>query len=246
MLAADRLKPLRSSLRRTLSALAARNAGVARRQQSAGGMPALYAAQVRVLLPLFCRTLMSLQVFGRENVPQCGPVILAGNHLDNWDPYICNLAVRSRAIHHFARADGMASRGLGTYWRLLGAIPANGEGLRQALTILRCGGIVGVYPEGRIAPSLTAAGHGAALLTLRSGAPIVPVAIWGTEQVHVYSAQKRPDVTIRFGRPRLATRCEMSVQALTDDIMDEIAEMLPAGYRGVYAGSADHGQALES
>ncbi|HTE86213.1 MAG TPA: lysophospholipid acyltransferase family protein [Dehalococcoidia bacterium] len=205
-------------------------------------MSLLYWTQVRVLLPCLCRALMRLEVIGQENVP-CGPVILAANHPDNWDPYISNLAIRQRAIHHFARADGMASFGLGTYWRQLGAIPANSEGLREALRILRLGGVVGVYPEGRIAPALTLAGNGAATLALRSGAPIVPVAVWGTERIHPYSPHRRPQVTIRYGTARLAERCNGAPQRLSDSIMADIAAMLPASYRGVYASAAKDGNA---
>src|SRR5690348_1679094 len=64
---------------------------------SCDSMSLLYRAQVYVLLPLLRRVLMHLEVVGQENVPRSGPVILAANHPDNWDPYISNLAVRHRA-----------------------------------------------------------------------------------------------------------------------------------------------------
>jgi 1-acyl-sn-glycerol-3-phosphate acyltransferase len=196
-------------------------------------MPPVYWAQVRVLLPVLRCALMHLQIVGEENVPRCGPVILAANHPDNWDPYISNLAIPHRTIHHFARADGMATHGLGAYWRQVGALPANGEGLHQAIRILRVGGIVGVYPEGRITQALTFAGSGAAILALRSGAPISPVAVWGTQDVHFYAPHRRPRVTIRFGAPRLANRCDAA--DLSVNIMRDIAAMLPECYRGIYA-----------
>jgi 1-acyl-sn-glycerol-3-phosphate acyltransferase len=192
-------------------------------------------AQTRFLLPLACRALMRLEVIGAENVPRSGAVILAANHLDNWDPYVCNLSMRHRAIHHFARADGMSSRCLGTYWRMLGSIPANREGLGEALGILRSGGAVGIYPEGKISQGLRWAGHGAAMLALRSGAPVVPVAVWGTERVHPYSPFARPCVTIRYGSARVLGRGCGSPQDLSDALMLEIADMLPPCYRGVYA-----------
>jgi 1-acyl-sn-glycerol-3-phosphate acyltransferase len=190
-------------------------------------------------LPLVSRLLMRLHVIGQDNVPQTGPLILMSNHLDNWDPYICNLTTGFRAVHHLARADGMASRGLGSYWRLLGALPANGEGLRSALRILACGGCVGVYPEGHIAPALTRAGHGAAILALRSGAPVVPVAVWGTEQVHLSSLIKRPKVTICYGPARTVLRGSASVAEVSEGLMTEIAGMLPPQYRGEYTDAVE-------
>lgn len=207
------------------------------KNRTATHLPALYRAQTSLVLPLLCRFLMSLQVIGRENVPRTGPAILMANHLDNWDPYLCNLSLRFRAVHHFARADGMASRALGTYWRLLGALPANRAGLQAAFKILECGGCVGIYPEGRIAPALTRAGHGAALLALRSGAPVIPVALWGSEQVRPYSLVNRPNVTIQYGPARVVTGGSAQVEAVTDELMREIAVMLPPGYRGFYAES---------
>jgi 1-acyl-sn-glycerol-3-phosphate acyltransferase len=197
-------------------------------------MPLVYRAQVRLLLPILSRGLMSCEILGRENVPGSGPIILASNHVDNWDPYISNLALSARSIHHFARANGMQSWALGRYWRMVGAIPANGDGFRQALSILREGGTIGIYPEGRIGPALAQTGPGAALLSLRSGAPIIPVAVFGTERIHAYSFLRRPRVTLCFGPPLFGSR-NTSVEAFSHKIASEIAAMLPPAYRGFYS-----------
>jgi 1-acyl-sn-glycerol-3-phosphate acyltransferase len=197
----------------------------------------LYRAQTALLLPLLTRLLMRLQIIGEENVPQSGPIILVSNHVENWDPYLCNLALPRRAVHHFARADGMESRVLGTYWRLLGAIPADRKGLQAAFKILHAGGCVGVFPEGEIGPALRQAGHGAAVLAVRSGAPVVPVALWGTEQVHPSSVLRPPRVQIQFGTARRIAAGNERIEAISDNLMREIAAMLPPGYRGFYGGS---------
>jgi 1-acyl-sn-glycerol-3-phosphate acyltransferase len=75
------------------------------------------------------------------------------------------------------------------------------------------------------------------LLALRSGAPIVPVALWGTEQVHPYSIFTRPNVTIRYGRTRTVLRSDASIETLSKGLMREIADMLPPCYRGIYLGT---------
>lgn len=138
-------------------------------------------------------------------------------------------------IHYLARSDGINSRWLGWYWRQLAAIPADREGLAEALRILKAGGAIGVFPEGVIAPALVPAIPGSAVLALRSGATVVPAAVWGTERIRPLSILRPPHVTVRFGPPRILKRARgQDSQAVADELMREIAAMLPPRYRGHY------------
>lgn len=195
----------------------------------------LYRAFHYVVIPLVLRLWTCQRVIGREHLPSSGPLILISNHVDNWDTYVVGLHLRHRVINYLARADGLESRWLGWYWRRLGAIPADGAGLREALRILREGGAVGVFPEGAIAPALVAAVPGSALLALRSGAPVVPAAIWGTERIGLCSFLNRPRVTVRYGAPRRVTRQPGGADAAAEELMQAIASLLPPRYRGIYA-----------
>ena len=205
----------------------------------------LYRAFHSVAIPIVLRLWTRLRVEGREHLATDGPLILISNHVDNWDTYIVGLYVRDRVINFLARADGLASRWLGWYWRQLGAIPADRAGLAEALRILKAGGAVGVFPEGVIAPTLVRAVPGSALLALRSGVPVVPAAIWGTERIRPWSIFHRPRVTVRYGPPRVLRRAKgQDSQAVADALMCEIAAMLPLRYRGVYGATRGVGTDL--
>ncbi|MFN8558486.1 MAG: lysophospholipid acyltransferase family protein [Dehalococcoidia bacterium] len=180
---------------------------------------------------MWCR----VHVEGQEHVAGDGPFILVSNHVDNWDPHVVGLYVRGRVVCYMARADGLHSRWLGWFWRRLRAIPADRDGLGQALKILKAGGVVGVFPEGVIAPALAPAIPGSAVLALRSGAMVVPAAVWGTERIRWLSFLRPPRVHVRYGPPRTLKRGSRA-EAATDDLMRAIAAMLPPEYRGVYAG----------
>jgi len=203
-------------------------------------MTLLYRAFHYAVIPVVLRLWTRLRVEGREHLPREGPLIVISNHVDNWDTYVVGLFVRDRVINFLARADGMQSRWLGWYWRQLGAIPADGQGLREALRILKEGGAIGIFPEGTIAPALVPAIPGSALLALRSGASVVPAAVWGTERIRPWSPLAPPRVTVRYGAPRVVPRVRgHAARAVADDLMEAVAALLPPRYRGVYGASAE-------
>jgi 1-acyl-sn-glycerol-3-phosphate acyltransferase len=199
-------------------------------------MTVLYRLLHYVVVPVFLRLWARLRVEGRGHLPRDGPFILVSNHLDNWDTYLVGLFVRDRVINFLARPDGLRSPVLGWYWRQLGGIPADREGVALALRILKAGGAVGIFPEGVIAPALVRPLPGSAVLALRSGAPVVPAAVWGSERLHPWSILWPPRVVVRYGPPRRLQRGGRDAEAVMDDLMREIAAMLPPRYRGVYGG----------
>src|SRR5207244_12880266 len=135
---------------------------------------------------------------GLEHVPPGVPAILAANHLDNWDGYLL-LHLVPRTVHVAARPDAFGTGALCAFWRRLGVFPADGWGLRYALTLLEAGGVVALFPQGSISRELGSARGAAGVLALRSGAPVVPVAIRGTEAVHpARPLGKRAQVSVRF------------------------------------------------
>jgi len=130
------------------------------------------------------RTLLSLQVEGTQHVPDGGPVILAGNHSGILDgplvyfvsPRPCRLLTKAEVfVGPWARPCG---------W--LGLIPvhrgqADRAALQAGLAELAAGGVLGVFPEGtRGTGALDSVADGVAYLALRSGAPVVPIAVTGT------------------------------------------------------------------
>ncbi len=199
---------------------------------------------VRVLLLL----ITSRDVQGRENVPRKGALIVASNHLSNGDPPILTIAV-PRQIAWMAKAEWFKTPVIGQLFRLGGMIPvrrfeADLQALRRAQLVLRDGGVLAMFPEGTRGgdKGLRAGEPGTALIALRTGTPIVPIAIWGTEHVKLpRDLFRRTRAHVRFGKP---FTLEASGRITRDDvargtetIMKEIAALLPERYRGAYKGA---------
>jgi 1-acyl-sn-glycerol-3-phosphate acyltransferase len=203
--------------------------------------PVLYHA-LRWVTTLIVAIALHLRVFGLRNAPARGAFIIASNHLAWAD--IPLVAVRlHRKVVYMAKEEYFTSR-IAWVVRLLGAFPVKrGEGDRQALHTaeeqLKKGNILVMFPEGTRSRTRTMAkGHaGLGLIALRTGAPVVPVAIWGSEKVF---KEFRPRVTICYGnpmvfKPRGAKITREDIDETTDQVMRSIASMLPPEYRGVYA-----------
>jgi len=115
--------------------------------------------------------------------------------------------------------------------------------IRRSQDALRRGNVLGMFPEGtRSGGSLGPGEPGTALIALRTGAPVLPAAIWGTEHVRLpRDLFRRTNAHVRFGEPYRLPRPDRitreAIAAGTDEIMRRIADLLPAEYRGEYANS---------
>jgi 1-acyl-sn-glycerol-3-phosphate acyltransferase len=129
--------------------------------------------------------LLGLRVEGAEQLPASGPVIVASNHVSNWDPVVVALAL-NRPVHFMGKVQLFKYWPLAKLFRSLHAFPVRKDipdrkSIRQALQVLAENQVLGIFPEGR----RNKAGHmlaepGIILIARRSGAPIVPVACTGT------------------------------------------------------------------
>lgn len=189
---------------------------------------------------------------GLENVPRKGPLILISNHLNNADPCILP-GVSPRRLSIMAKKEWFKLPPFALLFRMVGAFPVDRAGadlgaLREAQRAVNDGGALLMFPEGTRSKDrkLHRGFPGAALIAYRTGAPIVPVAITGTETIPWPWVFLRPfigpKVLIRFGEPFYPPKAERitSQQAkdATDDMMRHIAAMLPESYRGVYSDQA--------
>jgi 1-acyl-sn-glycerol-3-phosphate acyltransferase len=188
-----------------------------------------YRLTADYILPYGLRPLARVAVTGLEHLPLTGPLILAANHRDNLDAFLLVHLV-PRFVHFAARPDGFGTGGLCAIWRRLGAFPADAWGIRYALNLLADGGAVALFPQGMISKDLGTTCGAAGLLALHSGAPVVTVAIRGTEDIHLSSMfTGRVNVCVRFGAPltfsRLRVRTPRS-RAVSDDILRHIGALL--------------------
>ncbi len=199
---------------------------------------------------LFC-LLTHIEVHGLENVPAHGAVILASNHLSRLDaPLLFILLAREDVTglvadkykkNPFFRPLIQAVNGI---W--INREEADFQALREARRYLAQGGMLGVAPEGTRSRDgvLNRAKNGIAYLAEKSGAPVLPVAIHGTEKAfHELARLRRPRLVVHFGElvqlPRVSAKeRNPALVANTDEVMCRIAAMLPEEYRGYYANHA--------
>ncbi|MEH0937163.1 lysophospholipid acyltransferase family protein [Micromonospora psammae] len=208
-------------------------------------MPRAAVTARAVLRPLM-RLAWRPTVDGAPHVPATGPVILASNHLSFQDSVLIPLAA-PRPVAFLAKAEYFDGRGVTGLLRRqfftgLGAIPvrrgANREfqsSLDAALGVLEAGGAFGIYPEGTRSRDgrLHRGRTGVAWLALASGAPVVPVAVAGTDRLGspaaVLPGTGQP--AVRFGRPlefpahRGMAGSARARRQVTDEIMDAIAAL---------------------
>lgn len=160
-----------------------------------------YRLTAGYIIPSLLKPFARVAVEGLEYLPLTGPVILAANHRDNLDGYLLMHLV-PRPVHVAGRPDAFGTGMLCAMWRRLGVFPADSWGMRHALTLLAEGAVVAVFPQATISGALGKASGAVGLLALRSGAPVIPVAISGTEAVHATCPfLQRAPITVRFGPP---------------------------------------------
>jgi 1-acyl-sn-glycerol-3-phosphate acyltransferase len=184
--------------------------------------------------PLLCAAYRA-EVTGREHIPRVGPCIVVANHESMVDPFVLGLATR-RVIRYMAKAElwrngllSLVMEGFGTFPVERGR--ADSSAVSRARALLEQGEVVGVFPQGTCTPFRHRPFHRtAARLALETGAPLVPVALVGTERIlrpHSFKVGL-PKVRVVVAEPiRVEPQkpTTVSAKALTARIESEIAEL---------------------
>jgi len=206
----------------------------------------------RTLLTPPFRFLWRVTTEGMHHVPAHGGAIIAPNHISVLDSFFVPL-VLPRRITYVGKAEYLDDWRTRYLFPAMGMIPIDRTGgdaaaaaLDAAAGLLDAGELFGIYPEGtRSRDGSLHKGHtGVARLALRTGAPIVPVGIIGTDSVQPPDARfpipfRR--VHIRFGRPvevgRYASRDDdrMVLRQITDEVVYEIRSLTGQHYVDEYA-----------
>jgi 1-acyl-sn-glycerol-3-phosphate acyltransferase len=189
---------------------------------------------------------------GLENLPRTGPAILVANHYTLMDPLVAGLGTCwkiGRVVHMVAKIQIKSWPVLGWLGTQCGVIyvrrgTSDLDAQRALQAVLAGGRPMVIFPEGTRSPTgaLIPARNGAALLALRSGAPVVPLGITGTEGMLSWRAifGPRPRATVVIGQPfTLGHRPDGPIDRseLTEAstrLMREVAALLPPARRGVY------------
>ncbi len=194
-----------------------------------------------------------IHIEGREKIPDEGPLLVVSNHLSLLDPLILGTFFPKTL---FAMAKRQLFQIGVMRWVLRGCnvFPVNRgapdrRAIQLAIEILtRFRGRLLIFVEGTRArsPGMLPAEPGVGFLQRRSGAPILPVAIWGSERALVRGGKwpRRVDIHVKFGDvfslPQAAGHGDdLSV---AETVAAAVAALLPAEYRGAYAGVVANGQ----
>lgn len=177
----------------------------------------------KVVVTGIARTLFRFRVVGAEKVPKTGPLIVAANHISNFDPPLLGIAL-PRPVAYMAKKELFAMPVIKQLIPRLNAYPVDRQAggtaaLRASLRLLKEGRAVGIFPEGgRNVSGTNEEKAGAAFLAAASGAPVVPAAIVGTRKLRPFRR-----VTVIFGDP---VRIERNRQSDGGDLEKGAAEIM--------------------
>jgi glycerol-3-phosphate dehydrogenase (NAD(P)+) len=180
--------------------------GFRRRSLQRGVNPIFYWL-IRALFVPFFLVYFRLQRIGREHLPRSGPLLLASNHRSFLDPFVIGTLVR-RPVYYMAKRELFEKRWQAVLLNALGAFPVDrgagdSDAMDTARAILARGDCVVVFPEGtRMRPGpLGQPRRGVGRLALETGAPVVPVAVIGSDTVRRGWRIRPRKVRLRVGRP---------------------------------------------
>jgi len=201
---------------------------------------------IRVILKLIAR----VEIYGKENVPLTGGMILSSNHIGILDIIMVYFGI-DRTDLFIPVAEKWEKIGwikwLGKQLNFLFVDRYNPDlkALRKMMALMEDGKCLVIAPEGTRSRtgSLNEGKPGVAYLAARSGFPVIPVAITGTEDEVLFGNVKRlkkSHISLTGGKPFVIpplpkTNRDEALKNYTDEIMCQMAALLPERYRGVYA-----------
>jgi 1-acyl-sn-glycerol-3-phosphate acyltransferase len=210
----------------------------------------------RLVAGPFLRLLARPDVTGAEHIPATGPAILASNHLSVVDsiflPLMVERPVTFAAKSEYFTGTRLRDRVVGAYLRSTNQLSTDRAGARAAqamldaaLDLLRSGQLFGIYPEGTRSPDgrLYRGRTGVGYLALNSGAPVIPVAMLGTEHILPpgHRIPRPGKIEIRIGEPltfdeyRDQPAGARQRRAVTDDVVQAIQKLSGQEFAPVYA-----------
>ena len=210
-------------------------------------MEPVYTPVIGIARALFAAQGLKFTITGSENIPTSGGAVLVINHLSYLDFAYAGLAARpsKRLVRFMAKDDVFRHKISGPLMRGMHHIPvdraAGAASFREAVSALRAGEIVGVFPEATISRSFELKGFksGAVRMAQAAGVPVLPMVIWGSQRVWTKGHPKRlgrtkVPITLSVGEPILAGRKDSAeeisaaIRAQMTDLLHSAQEAYPA------------------
>jgi 1-acyl-sn-glycerol-3-phosphate acyltransferase len=206
----------------------------------------------RLLSRIFLPTFGSITVVGRENVPHDGPLLIACNHQTDSDPALVVYAI-DRPLWFVAKRSLFFGPIISYLLKRVHVFPVDRDGrdiqaLRWAQEMLDSGRALLIFPEGSRSPGALSVPptDGLAYIALRTGVPILPVALTGVEKIGgmwktaIHFQRLKVVIGEPFTLAPAPGRIDRELlQTMTQETMQHIAALLPGEYRGAYAALGD-------
>jgi 1-acyl-sn-glycerol-3-phosphate acyltransferase len=177
-------------------------------------------------------------VIGEENIPTSGPAVLASNHVGHLDFVFSGYAarLRGRRVRFLAKKEVFDKGGVGWLMRQMGHIPVDREGsagdsMSAAIAELQRGEVIGMFPEATISPSFIPrpGKTGTVRLAQKTGAPLIPVALWGTQRIltkwRPRNFRRGIPILVNVGAP-IALSSDEDAEDATKRLMERVGELL--------------------
>lgn len=193
------------------------------------------------------RSWPQLRIEGEQNIPSAGPLLVASNHTSNLDPMLLG-AHFPRTLFAMAKREMYANRLFAWFLAGCNCIPVDRGGadrraVSRALDVLRRGGRLLIFVEGTRSHDGTMhrAEAGIGFLARKSGAPILPLAISGTDRLGPRrGVLRRREIVLSYGEPfTVDIDGPVDDAAVADQVAERVAVLLPPWRRGAYTEIAE-------
>ena len=180
------------------------------------------------------KLIFRLKIIGRENIPKTGPFVIVANHSSLLDGFVLVSSVKPK-VTFMSAAHLFKIPFVGNILRGVGAIPVQGKGsdiklIKKAMKVLQAGGVLGIFPEGRITNEKDdfSAKAGAAYLAIKADVPIIPMAIKGADKALPVGAKfpKLNKIEVKIGKPISCSReIKLNKKILEDTVNSYMKEI---------------------
>jgi 1-acyl-sn-glycerol-3-phosphate acyltransferase len=216
---------------------------------------------LRFLIRVFLRLIANIEICGKENLPLTGGMIISSNHIGILDIIMVYYGIERTDLfipvaEKWEKIGWIRWLGRQLNFLFIDRYNPDLKAMRKMIALMKDGKCLVIAPEGTrsLTGALIEGKPGVAYLAARSGFPVIPVAITGTEDEVIKANVKKfrkSNITLTGGKPFIIPPLpkknrDEALQKYTDEIMCQMAAILPDRYRGVYAEHPRLKELLES